>query len=180
MLTRQSFAKEINGPSVDDAVISAGKRGGGWLDWSAVLNRSLYKTLDWAPLGGEDARFRFLSSRGEAVIFRGDFQKDRVLKLRGLEENGFMGGFGSIIGRNERGKLDYLVGTLEQALERERPTWREFGFGCDVFDILEGEVGLVLEQRFINGEAPTETVIRDYMIANGWESISNIPNSKTE
>ncbi len=172
MLNRTLFAKEIDGPAVDEAIRSAGKRGSGWLEWAALLNRRVYKTLDWEPLGDHEARYKFLSSRGEAVIFRDDEEKARILKLRGLEENGFMGGFGSYLGLNERGKIDYLPGTIAKALERERICWREFGFGCDLFAILEDECGLVLEQKFINGTGPTETEIDGYMKAEGWESQS--------
>ena len=92
------------------------------------------------------------------------------MKLRGREENGFGdAGFGCILTRNARGLISYGPGTITDAIERETLTWEAFGFSCRVLDVIEGESALLLEQDFIEGEAPTDKEIHSYMTSEGWE-----------
>ena len=173
MLTPAQFALQIDGPAVDREVSRLSDKGGAWVQAASVLSRRVNCTLDWEPLGAEGARYRIVASRGEAVLFWDTHTKNRILKLRGLEENGFgSAGFGCILGRDRHGMIGYEPGTLEQAIEREALTWREFGFACRYEDVIGAGVGLLLAQDFINGGAPTLAEIRSYMTAHGWESLA--------
>lgn len=80
-------------------------------------------------------------------------------------------GVAGILGRNALGRVGYVPGTLDQAIERERLTWKNFGFSCRVEDVLEEEVGLLLAQDFIVGSAPTDAEFQEYMLAGGWEPL---------
>ena len=171
-LTRSSCAKKINEPSVSKAIDESTARGSGWLDWASNLTRRVYKALDWEPLGDHQAPYSLLASRGEAAVFWDGESNDRVLKLRGPGENGFMGGFGSILGPNSSGQIDFLRGTLEQAIEREAISWSEFGFGCTLEAVLEEDAGALFAQQFINGVSPTPQEISEAMEQDGWESVS--------
>ena len=140
---------------------------------ASVLSRRINGTLDWEPLGRVGARYEIIGSRGEAVLFADQEDERRILKLRGREENGFgSAGFGCILGRDARGLITYQPGTLDQALEREELTWREFGFACRYEDIIGNGDGLLLVQDFINGSAPTLREIRAYMEGQDWEFLA--------
>ncbi len=173
MLTPAQFAQQVDGPALDREISRLGAKGGAWVLAASVLSRRVNTTLDWEPLGPEGARYRVVASRGEAVLFWDTHTKKRILKLRGLEENGFgSAGFGCILGRDVRGMIGYEPGTLEQAIEREELTWREFGFACRCEDVIGDGVGLLLAQDFVNGSAPTLREIHSYMQAHGWESLA--------
>lgn len=168
MLKKRELAGRINGPSVDAEIDRLTRNG--WLDAAQILSARINRTVDWEPHGAADAPYRILASRGEAVVFFNKAEK-RVYKLRGREENGFGGaGFGCILGRNEKGAIDLAPGSLEQAIEREQLSWNEFGFGCDVEDVLENEDGLLLSQKWVKGVEVTKQEIETYFLSNGWES----------
>jgi hypothetical protein len=173
MLTQREFARLVDGPALDREIDRLTKKGGGWLQAAQILSRRVNGTLDWEALGPTGARYRVVGSRGEAVLFWDDHLKNRIMKLRGREENGYgTAGFGCILVRNERGMIDYGPGSIEQALERERLSWEQLGFGC-IFEEVIGDVsGLLLAQAFISGSAPTENEIRAWMTQHGWESLA--------
>jgi len=107
------------------------------------------------------------------VLFWDDHLKNRVLKLRGREENGYgTAGFGCILVRNQRGMIEYGPGTLEQAMERERLSWEHLGFGCEFEAVIGAEMGLLLAQRFISGSTPTDKEISAWMTEHGWEPLA--------
>ncbi|MBN8421338.1 MAG: hypothetical protein J0L73_20665 [Verrucomicrobia bacterium] len=162
MLTQREFAQLVDGPSVDREIDRLTKKGGGWLQAAQILSRRVNGTLDWEELGPSGSRYQIVGSRGEAVLFWDSHLKNRIVKLRGREENGYgTAGFGCILARNERGMIDYGPGTLEQAMERERLSWEHLGFGCVFEDVIGADVsGLLLAQAFISGFAPTEQEIR--------------------
>jgi hypothetical protein len=173
MLSQRDFARLVDGPAVDREIDRLTKKRGGWLDAAQILSRRLNCTLDWEDFGPASSRYRIIGSRGEAVLFWDDLTKDRIIKLRGHEENGFgTAGFGSILIRNERGLIDYGPSTMEQALERERLSWENLGFGCAFEDVIGDGAGLLLAQRFIRGSAPTNKEIHGWMIAHGWEPLT--------
>ncbi len=121
-----------------------------------------------------------MGSRGEAVLFWDSHLKNRIVKLRGREENGYgMAGFGCILVRNERGMIEYGPGTVEQALERERLSWEHLGFGCVFEDVIGDVDGLLLAQAFVSGTAPTEKEIRVWMTQQGWESLDEAKDVST-
>lgn len=172
MLSRSEFARAIDGPAFNREIERLSRKGGGWVEVASVLSRRINWTLDWADLGPAGARYKLIGSRGEAVLFDDQLDSTRILKLRGREENGFgSAGYGCILGRNMLGRVCYEPGTLEQAIERERLTWEQFGFSCRVEAVLENEAGLLLAQDFIVGSAPTETEIEAYMRHHGWTSL---------
>lgn len=170
MLSRSELARLIDGPALDREITRLSKLGGGWVEIASVLSRRINWTLDWSDLGPDGARFRVVSSRGEAVLFDDRDNPNVIVKLRGREENGYgEAGFGCILSRNARGLVCYAPGTIADAIERERLSWQAFGFSCRVLDFVEDEAALLLEQDFIAGEAPTEKEIHAYMLGEGWE-----------
>lgn len=177
MLSRQELAQLIDGPAFEREISRMSNLGGGWVDAAMVLSRRINRTIDWEELGPEGARYRIVSTRGEGVIFwDNEAETPTVVKLRGREENGFDdAGFGCILGRNALGRVDYAPGTIDDAIERERLTWEAFGFSCRVRDVVEDGVALLLEQDFIQGDAPGEAEIRDFMTAAGWEWLRSDP-----
>ncbi|MDI1315648.1 hypothetical protein [Prosthecobacter sp.] len=173
MLTQREFARLVDGPALDREIDRLTKKGGGWLQAAQILSRRVNGTLDWEVLGPAGARYQVVGSRGEAVLFWDDHLKNRIMKLRGREENGYgTAGFGCILVRNERGMIDYGPGTIEQALERERLSWEHLGFGCVFEDVIGDVEGLLLAQAFISGSAPTEHEIHAWMTQHGWESLA--------
>lgn len=177
MISREQFGQLVDGTSVDAEISRLSRQGGGWLTMAQRLSRRIYRTLDWTPLGGSDARYRLLATRGEAAIFWDNQLNNRVMKLRGLEINGFDGGgFGCILKKNARGFIDLTPGTLEEALDREALSWTELGFGCCVEEMItDGKdiVGLFLSQKFITGSAPSESEITQTMEEKGWKSLTH-------
>lgn len=173
-LSQKEFAAKINGPSLEREIDRLAALGAEGIELARVLSRRVNSTVDWVDLGDESATWNVHASRGEAVVFF-DTASDPsvVLKLRGLEQNGFPGGFGCILGFNERGKIDLLPCTIEQAIEREKLSWEELGFGCEPYAVIGDEVGLLLSQRFIVGESPTLAEIDTTMRAQGWEDASD-------
>lgn len=172
MHTQHELARLIDGPSLDREIERLTKKGGGWIQAAQILSRRINGTVDWESLGPAGARYSVIGSRGEAVLFDDRENASRIVKLRGMEENGYgTAGFGCILVRNERGMIDYGPGTTEQALERERLSWEHLGFGC-VFDNVIGDVsGLLLAQAFISGTAPTQKETHAWMTQHGWESL---------
>ncbi len=174
MLTPAQFAQQVDGPALEQEISRLSAKGGGWVQAASVLSRRINGTLDWETLGPAGARYKIMGSRGEAVLFADRHDESRILKLRGLEENGFgSAGFGCILGSDKRGMIGYQPGTMEQAIEREELTWRELGFSCRYEDVIGDGVGLLLAQDFINGSAPTIPEIHGYMKLHGWESLSS-------
>ncbi len=172
MLSRSEFAKLIDGASFDRELERLTRKGGGWVEAASVLSRRINWTLDWEDLGPPGARYKVVGSRGEAVLLWDDLLRTRIMKLRGREENGYgSAGFGCILTRSAQGRVVYGPGSLGQAIERERLTWEQFGFSCQVEAVLENDAGLLLAQDFIVGSAPTEAEIQAYMRARGWESL---------
>jgi hypothetical protein len=171
MLSPGEFASQIDGPSVEREISRIGSQGSAYLDLARTLSSRVNNTAGWKPLGPAGARYELLAVRGEAVVFLDGQTNDRVVKLRGREENGFNAGFGCILGRNKMGRVDLVPGTLEQALEREFLTWQAFGFGCRVDSIIgdgEREDGLLLGQTFVEGDSPTPAEIQLWMKQRGW------------
>ena len=173
MLTPAQFALLVDGPAIEQEISRLSAKGGSWVQAASILSRRINGTLDWEPLGPAGARYKIIGSRGEAVLFADQVIENRILKLRGREENGFgSAGFGCILGRDARGIIGYQPGTMEQAIEREELTWREFGFACRYEDVIGDGIGLLLVQDFINGVAPTIREIKAWMLAHGWESLA--------
>jgi hypothetical protein len=171
-ISQRDFAQLLDGPAVEREIDRLAKKRGGWLDVAQILSRRINGTLDWEPLGPLGSRYRIVSTRGEAVLFWDDHLKNRIIKLRGREENGYgTAGFGCILVRNARGMIDYGPGTMEQAVERERLSWEHLGFGCTVESLIGEGVGMLLAQRFIAGTTPTDAEICDWMLRNGWEPL---------
>jgi hypothetical protein len=174
MLTQREFARLIDGPALDREIDRLTRKGGSWILAAQILSRRVNGTVDWAPLGPAGSRYSILGSRGEAVLFWDNQIKDRIIKLRGREENGFgTAGFGCILVRNERGMIEYGPGTIEEALERERLSWEHLGFSSRFDDLIGDDAGLLLVQDFIAGTAPTEKEIRAWMIERGWETLED-------
>ena len=168
MLSRTEFAAQIDGPAVEAEIDRLSRMGGGWLGAAQILTRRLNATLDWPVFGPEGSQFEILASRGEAVVFM-DRLNHCIVKLRGREENGFGGaGFGCTLGRDARGMISFMPGSIHQAMEREALTWENFGFACRYEDILEEEAGLLLRQDFVDGRAPSGKEIHHYMKEQGW------------
>jgi hypothetical protein len=173
MLSQSEFAQLLDGPAVDREIDRLTRKRGGWLDVAQILSRRINGTVDWEPLGPSGARYRIIGSRGEAVLFWDDRLKNRVIKLRGREENGFgTAGFGCILVRNERGMVEYGPGSISQALDRERLSWELLGFGCELETMIGENAGMLLSQRFIVGNTPTEGEIQAWMIDHGWEPLA--------
>lgn len=121
MLSPQEFASQVDGVVIEaeiDRLISLHSADA--VETATRLSRRINRTVEWNPLGPEGARFRLMTSRGEAVVFWDDADAgERVIKLRGREENGFdTTGFGCILGRNARGLIELQPGTLAQAVIR--------------------------------------------------------------
>jgi hypothetical protein len=172
MLTQQEFARLVDGPSLDREIDRLTKKGGGWLYAAQILSRRVNSTVDWEILGPAGSRYQVVGSRGEAVLFWDNLLKNRIVKLRGREENGYgTAGFGCILVRNDRGLIEFGPGTIEQAIERERLCWEHLGFGCVFEDVIGDGNGLLLAQAFISGTAPTEQEISAWMTHHGWESL---------
>ena len=171
MLSLQEFARKVNGPSLEREIDRQAEQGGENLDLARILSQRVNWTVDWEELGNESAPWEVYASRGEAVIFY-DTKADptRVIKLRGLEKNGFPGGYGCILGFNEKGEVDLIPGTIPQVLEREELSEIHLGFSCQLEAILEDESGILLSQRFVVGEEPTLEEIADLMLSEGWQS----------
>lgn len=177
MLTQREFARLVDGPAVDREIDRLTKKGGGWIQAAQILSRRINGTVDWESLGPAGARYSVIGSRGEAVLFDDREDIRRIVKLRGLEENGYgSSGFGCILMRNERGVIEYGPGTIEQALERERLTWECFGYACTLEHVIGDGAGLLLAQSFISGAAPTEKEIRSWMMQHGWDSLEDAPD----
>lgn len=173
MLSRSALAQLIDGVSLEREVDRLCKKGGSWVDAAAILSRRINWTLDWADLGQEEAPYKVVGSRGEAVLLWDSVSRNRIMKLRGREENGFgSAGFGCILGRDKMGRVNYLPGTMAQAIEREHLSWEHLGFACSVADVVEDEAGMLLAQEFIVGTAPLEKEIHLYMTQAGWEPMS--------
>ena len=169
-LSRSELAQLIDGASLERELERLGRKGAGWIEVASVLSRRINWTLDWADLGPDGARYSVIGSRGEAVLLWDNLLRNRIMKLRGQEVNGFGGaGFGCILGRGHLGRICYQPGTLDQAIERESLSWQHLGFSCYAEAIIEDEAGLLLAQDFIVGSAPTEQEIQAYMLANGWD-----------
>lgn len=172
-LSQREFALLVDGPSLDREIDRMTKKRGGWLDSAQILSRRINGTLDWEPLGPAGSRYSVIGSRGEAVLFDDRERPERIVKLRGREENGYgTAGFGCILTRNERGMIDYGPGTLAQALERERLCWERLGFGCEFEAVIGEEAGLLLQQRFITGSAPSDKEISAWMTEHGWRPLA--------
>lgn len=142
------------------------------------LSRRINGTVDWNPLGTDEARYRLMTSRGESVVFWDSSTRDRVVKLRGLPENGYeTTGFGGILGRDKRGLITLQPGTLAQAVVRESLCWEHFGFGCTVEAVIGEDAGLLLEQRWVRPargivmKKPLKQLIRDWMSERGWQPL---------
>lgn len=175
MLSRQAFASQIDGHTLEKEIDRLSGMGGAWIGAAQMLSRRINCTLDWATLGPKGARYQFIASRGEAVVFW-DRNNRCIVKLRGREENGFgTAGFGCTLGRDSRGLVIYHPGTMEQAIERESLSWKCFGFACRYEDRIEDDYGLLLSQDFVDGSEPTEKEIREYMIAEGWTWLNGDP-----
>ncbi len=173
MLLQQKFALLVDGPALDREINRMAKKGGGWLAAAGILSRRVNCTADWENLGPAGARYSVIGSRGEAVLFDDRNDPSRIVKLRGLEENGFgTAGFGCILVRSERGVIEYGPSTMTQALERERLSWEHLGFGCEFEAEIGDGVGMLLSQRFINGVAPTDKEIREWMTKHGWQTLA--------
>lgn len=173
MLSRSALAQLIDGTSVDCEVDRLCKKGGSWVDAAAILSRRINWTLDWAELGSTDARYKVVGSRGEAVLFWDSQSRNRIMKLRGREENGFGGaGFGCILSRDKMRRVSYAPGSMLQAIKREELSWQHLGFACGIEDVIEDEAGMLLTQQYIVGGAPTEKEIHSYMTGNGWASLN--------
>ena len=168
MISRLEFARQIDGPALEKEIDRLSGLGGSWVGAAQILSRRINCTLDWASLGPAGERFKFVASRGEAVVFW-DRHKRCIIKLRGREENGFgTAGFGCILGQDTRGKIILSPGTMEQAIEREFLSWKSFQFACVYEARLEDGAGLLLRQDFVDGQAPTEKEIHHYMKEQGW------------
>ena len=168
MISQREFAQLLDGPAVDREIDRLTRKRGGWLDVAQILSRRINGTVDWEPLGPAGARLSVIGSRGEAVLFDDRIDPTRIIKLRGREENGFgTAGFGCILVRNERGMVEYGPGSVSQALNRERLSWELLGFGCELETMIGDNVGMLLSQRFIVGNTPTEGEIQAWMIAHG-------------
>lgn len=152
MLTQQELAGLVDGPSLDREIDRLTKKGGGWLNAAQILSQRVNSTVDWENLGPAGWRYQVVGSRGEAVLFWDNLLKNRIVKLRGREENGYgTAGFGCILMRNERGLIEFGPGTIEQAMERGRLSCEHLGFGC-VFEAVIGNGNwLLLAQAFIGG-----------------------------
>jgi len=173
MLSQRDFAQLVDGPSLEREIDRLTRKRGGWLDVAQILSRRINGTVDWAELGQAGSRYQVVGSRGEAVLFW-DQQLQRIVKLRGREENGFgTAGFGCILVRNERGIIQYGPGTAAQALERERLSWEHLGFGCKLDTFIGEEAGMLLSQPFICGSTPSERDIRAWMTSHGWEPLTH-------
>lgn len=182
MLTQRDFAQLIDGAAIDAEIDWLGKQGADGVAMASRLSRRVNCTLDWQPLGPGGARYRHMASRGEAVVFWDDLDGDRVIKLRGMPENGYeTTGFGCILGRNKHGLIELQPGTLAQAVIRESLCWDLFGFGSDVEAIVGDDVGLVLAQKWIRPMNPISKTalkreIKTWMAARGWEPLTNHRN----
>ncbi len=179
MLTQQDFAQQIDGASIDAEIDRLGRQGADGVLMAGQLSRRVNCTVDWQPLGPDGARYRQMASRGESVVFWDDWNRNRVIKLRGRPENGYdTTGFGSILGRDRRGMIELQRGTLAQAVVREGLCWEHFGFGCHVEAVIGEDAGLLLSQRWIRA---AETVswtalrreIKNWMAERGWMPLTD-------
>ncbi|MEQ1934746.1 MAG: hypothetical protein ABL962_12875 [Fimbriimonadaceae bacterium] len=179
MLTQQDFARLIDGAAIDAEIDRLGRQGADGVAMASRLSRRINCTVDWQPLGPDGARYRHMACRGEAVVFWDDLDGDRVIKLRGMPENGYeTTGFGCILGRNKLGLIELQPGTLAQAVIRESLCWEQFGFGCHVETVVGEDVGLVLAQKWIRPATAASTSalkreIQTWMAARGWESLTD-------
>lgn len=172
-LTQREFAQLVDGPSLDREIDRMTRKRGGWLEAAQILSRRINGTLDWETLGPTGSRYSVIGSRGEAVLFDDREFPERIVKLRGREENGYgTAGFGCILTRNARGMIEYGPGTIAQALERERLSWEQLGFGCEFEAIIGEEVGLLLHQQFIAGTTPSDREISAWMTEHGWKPLA--------
>lgn len=184
MLSPQEFAERVDGAAIDAQIDRlSGQHRADAVEMATRLSRRIHRTVDWSPLGPEGARFRLMTSRGEAVVFWDDQDPgERVIKLRGRQENGFDAtGFGCILGRNARGLIELQPGTLAQAVIRESLCWELFGFGCTIEDVIGDDVGLLLAQRWIRPEAmlsagQLQQRIARWMTEQGWKPLSERPD----
>ncbi len=168
MLSQSEFASQIDGDALEKEIDRLSSMGGGWVGAAQILSRRINCTLDWAAFGPKGARYKIIASRGEAVVFW-DNDNKCVVKLRGREENGFgTAGFGCTLKRDDRGLVTYFPGTMEQAIQREALSWKCFGFACRFENIIGDEFGLLLTQDYVDGCAPTEKEIQEYMTGLGW------------
>lgn len=186
MLSPQEFAERVDGAAIEAEIgrLSSQHRADA-VEMATRLSRRIHRTVNWSPLGPEGARFRLMTSRGEAVVFWDDQDpSERVIKLRGRVENGFdTTGFGCILGRNARGMIELQAGTLAQAVIRESLCWEQFGFGCTIEDVIGDDVGLLLAQRWIRPETalPSSQLqkrIAQWMTERGWKPLldrSDVP-----
>ena len=179
MLIQREFALAIDGVAVDAEIDRLCKQGADGVAMAGRLSRRVNCTVDWESLGPDGARYRHMASRGEAVVFWDDLEKDRVIKLRGRPENGYeTTGFGCILGRHRNGQIELQPGTLAQAVIRESLCWDQFGFGCDVEAVIGEDIGLVLSQRWIRpahagSRASSQKEIKTWMKERGWEPLMN-------
>lgn len=179
MLTQRDFALSIDGVAIDAEIDRLCKQGADGVAMAGRLSRRINCTVDWENLGPDGARYRHMASRGEAVVFWDDLAGDRVIKLRGKPENGYeTTGFGCILGRTKSGQIDLQSGTLAQAVIRESLCWEQFGFGCDVEEVIGEDIGLILSQRWIRpadegSRTALQREIKTWMAERGWEPLVN-------
>jgi hypothetical protein len=90
MLSPQEFASQVDGVVIEAEIDRLSSlHSADAVETATRLSRRINRTVEWNPLGPEGARFRLMTSRGEAVVFWDDADAgERVIKLRGREENG--------------------------------------------------------------------------------------------
>jgi hypothetical protein len=179
MLTQKDFARQIDGAAIDAEIDRLCRQGADGVGMASQLSRRINGTVDWHPLGLDGARYRHMASRGEAVVFWDELDGERLIKLRGMPENGYeTTGFGCILGRNKLGLIELQPGTLAQAVIRESLCWEHFGFGCHVEAVVGEDVGLVLTQKWIRPLAnfaisTLRREIQTWMSARGWQPLAD-------
>jgi hypothetical protein len=179
MLSPQEYASQVDGAVIEAEIDRLSSlHSADAVETATRLSRRINRTVEWNPLGPEGARFRLMTSRGEAVVFWDDADGgERVIKLRGREENGFdTTGFGCILGRNARGLIELQPGTLAQAVIRESLCWEQFGFGCTIEEVIGEDAGLLLAQRWIRPDTTLsprtlQQRISQWMNERGWEPL---------